>query len=189
MFASVCVLYATFCNVCIFIPASWVTLAGSNCWALLAVWGLCGLCVVPCTKVLKVSAYYDHKKRQLVQQFRSAASGNVLYAVACKPDPHLSIAVLMRRLEGKLHHALNKSRFHPLVFLGQGKPIHPGTKIECTKKNHVIKRLTTKTPRELVRWLQHIVDDEYDEFECFDLDGWEARRIRAVTPYRPAGYH
>lgn len=44
MFASVCVLYATFCNVCIFIPASWVTLAGSNCWALLAVWGLCGLC-------------------------------------------------------------------------------------------------------------------------------------------------
>ena len=149
------------------------------------------VCVVPCTKVLKVSACYDPKKMQLIQQFRSALGGRVLYAVAVKPDEHLSLGTLMRRLEGRMHHALGKSRFHPIIFMGGGiKPLHPNTKVSC-KKVKVFKRVKGKTPLTLIRYLHEMCDEEYDteHAEVFDLDGWEARRIRAVNPYRPAGYH
>ena len=101
----------------------------------------------------------------------------------------------MRRLDGKLHHVLGESRYHSFVSLGKGKPIHPGKKVECTKKHHITKRLITKTPQELVRWLQDTVDDDREEFECFDLDAWEARRPRYSeafpehAPPRPREYH
>ena len=118
--------------------ASWVSLAGSNCWALLAVWGLCGI----------VWFVWFHAPRF----FRWAHSETIcVFFVACKPDPHLSFSVLMRRLDGKLHHVLGESRYHSFVSLGKGKPIHPGKKVECTKKHHITKRLITKTPQELVR--------------------------------------
>ena len=143
-----------------------------------------------------MSAIFDSKKKQLIHQFRSAASGNVRFAVACKPDPHLSFSVLMRRLDGKLHHVLGESRYHSFVFLGKGKTIQHGKKVECTKKHHITKRLIAKTPPELLRWLQDTVDDDCQEFECFDLDAWEARRPRyseafpAYVPRRPPkGYH
>ena len=65
--------------------------------------------------------------------------------------------------------------------------------MECTKKHHITRRLITKTPRELVRWLQQIVDDDTENFdETFDLDSWEARRAPRhynSQLYRPAGYH
>ena len=142
-----------------------------------------------------MSAAYDSKKKQLIHQFRSAASGNVRFAVACTPDPHLSLSVLMRRLDGKLHHVLGQSRFHSFVCLGKGTPIHLGKKVECTKKHHITKRLITKTPQVLMRWVQDTVGDDCEEFECFDLDAWEARRPRYseafpnYVPSRPRGYH
>ena len=34
----------------------------------------------------------------------------MLYAVAVKPEEHLSLGTLMRRLEGRMHHALGKKQ-------------------------------------------------------------------------------
>ena len=77
------------------------------------------------------------------------------------------------------------------VVLGKGKPIHPGTKIECTKKHRTTKRLITKTPTGTGALAAAHCWRRLWRVWVLWLDAWEARRAPRYhlapgqQPYRP----